>query len=86
MLIRNPQKDASSEEGPAVLSRRLSRRRKLIQILGAALIALAGVIDWLYVSDPTVPATLWFFLTLGIIVFVSGLVMQKGGTGGPTIE
>jgi hypothetical protein len=82
MFIGNPQKDVSLEEEAAVVSRRLSRRWKLLQILGTALIALAGVIDWLHVSDPTVPATPRFFLTLGIIVFVSGFVMQRSGTTG----
>jgi hypothetical protein len=84
MFIRNPQKDVSLEEERAVVSRRLSRRWTLLQILGAALIALAGVIGWLHFSDPTVPATPMFFLTLGIIVFVSGFVMQRGGTAGLT--
>jgi hypothetical protein len=84
MLIRNPQKEASPEEKPAEVSRRLSRRWKLLQILGAALIALAGVTDWLHFSDPAVPATSGFFLMLGIIVFVSGFVMQRGGATGHT--
>lgn len=86
MLIRNPQKDASSEEEPAVLSRRLSRRWKLLLVLGGALIALAGLIDWPHFSDPTVPATPLFLLTLGIIVFIAGFVMQRSGTAGLTAE
>jgi uncharacterized membrane protein HdeD (DUF308 family) len=84
MFIHNPQKDVSLEEESAVVSRRLSRRWKLLQILGGALIALAGVIDWLHFSDPTVPATFGFFLMLGIIVFVSGFVMRRGDTAGFT--
>jgi hypothetical protein len=84
MLTCNPQKELSSDEERVMGSRRLSRRWKLLQVLGAVLIALAGVIDWLHFSDPTVPATPLFFLTLGIIVFVSGFVMQKGGTTGHT--
>jgi hypothetical protein len=84
MSIRNPQKNVSLDEESAAVSRRLSRRWKLLQILGAALIALAGVSDWLHFSDPTVPATPWFFLTLGIIVFVSGFVMRGGDTAGYT--
>lgn len=86
MLIRNPQKEASLEEEPAVVSRRLSRRWKLLQILGAALIALAGMIDWLHFSDPTVPDAPMLFLVVGIMVFITGFVMQRGGTAGPTAE
>ena len=86
MLTRNRQKDASSEEESAVVSRRLSRRWKLLQILGAALIALAGVIDALYFSDPTVPDAPMLFLMTGIMVFITGFVMQRGGTAGPTSE
>jgi len=86
MLTRNPQKEASSEEDPAVVSRRLSRRWKLLQILGAALIALAGVMDWRHFSDPTVPDAAMVFLVVGIMVFITGFVMQRGGTAGPTAE
>jgi lipid-A-disaccharide synthase-like uncharacterized protein len=86
MLIRNPQKEASLEEEPAVVSRRLSRRWKLLQILGAALIALAGMIDWLHFSDPTVPDAPMLFLVVGIMVFITGFLMQGGGTAGPTAE
>jgi hypothetical protein len=82
MLTRNPQKEESSEEERVVVSRRLSRRWKLLQVLGAALIALAGLIDWPHFSDPTVPATPLFLLTLGIIVFIAGFVMHRGGTAG----
>jgi drug/metabolite transporter (DMT)-like permease len=84
MFIRNPQKDVSLEEERAVVSRRLSRRWKLLQILGAALIALAGVIDWLHFSDPTVPDAPMLFLMAGIMVFITGLAMQRGGTAGLT--
>lgn len=76
MLDRNLQKDASLDES-AVLSRRLSRRWKLLQVLGAALIGLAGLIDWPHFSDPTVPATPILLLMLGIIVFVSGLYAES---------
>ena len=84
MLTRRPQKDALSEEEPAAVSRRLSRRWKLLQVLGATLIALAGLIEWLNVSEPTVPATPEFLLTLGIIVFIAGFVMRRRGTVGFT--
>jgi hypothetical protein len=84
MLTRNPQKEASSEEEPAMVSRRLSQRWKLLQVLGAALIALAGLIDWPHYSAPTVPATPLFLLTLGMIVFIVGFVMQRSGTAGHT--
>jgi lipid-A-disaccharide synthase-like uncharacterized protein len=76
-----PQHEASSEES-AIISRRLSRRWKLLQVLGTALIALTGLIDWLHISDPTVPATPMFFLTLGIIVFTSGFALQRACAAG----
>ena len=76
MVDCNLQKEASLEES-AVLSRRLSRRWKLLQVLGAAVIALAGLIDWPHCSDPTVPATPTVLLMLGIIVFVSGLYAES---------
>lgn len=82
MLARDPKKEASRAEEPAEVSRRLSRRWKFLQVLGAALIALAGLIDKLRVSDPTMPATPLFLLTLGIIVFVSGFVMQRADSVG----
>jgi len=86
MLTRNPQKEASSEEEHAMVSRRLSRRWKLLQLLGAALIALAGLIDRPHFSDPTVPATPLFLLTLGIIAFIVGFVMRREGTVGFTAK
>jgi hypothetical protein len=86
MPIRNPQNEASSEDEPAAVSRRLSRRWKLLQILGAALIALAGMIDARHFSDPTVPDAPMLFLMVGIMVFITGFVMQRGGTAGPTTE
>lgn len=82
MLTCNPRKEALSEEDPAVLSRRLSRRWKLLQALGAALIGLAGLIDWLHISDPAVPVTPTFFLTLGTIVFTSGFALQRTCSAG----
>jgi hypothetical protein len=84
MLTRNPQKEATSEEEPATVARRLSRRWKLLQVLGAVLIALAGLIDWPHSSDPTIPATPLFLVTLGIIVLIVGFVMQRSGTAGHT--
>jgi hypothetical protein len=86
MLIRHPQKEASLEEQRAVVSRRLSRRWKLLQILGAALIALAGAIDWLHFSDPTVPDAPMLFLMVGIMVFITGFVMHRSSTAGLTAE
>ena len=86
MFARSPQNEASSEDEPAAVSRRLSRRWKLLQILGAALIALAGMIDARHFSDPTVPDAPMLFLMVGIMVFITGFVMQRGGTAGPTTE
>jgi hypothetical protein len=79
MRARSLQNQVLPEKEPDSVSRRLSLRRMLLQVLGAALIALAGVIDWLNGSDPAVSATPLFFLTLGIIVFVTGFVMQRAG-------
>jgi hypothetical protein len=76
--------DTVPSDDAAGVARRLSRRWKLLQVLGAALIALAGLTDRWHLSDPTVPVTPWFFVTLGIIVFVSGFVMQRTGPRGRT--
>jgi len=86
MFSRSPQEDALSEEKIAVVSRRLSRRWKLLQLLGATMIMLAVLIGLLNGSEPTVPVTLKFLLTLGIIVFLSGVVMQERGIVGSTAK
>jgi polyferredoxin len=75
-MITRLQSAAPSDDS-AVVARRLSRRWKLLQVLGAALIALAGLTDRWHLSDPTVPVTPWFFVTLGLIVFISGFVRQR---------
>lgn len=63
----------SSDEQAARISRRLSLRWKVLQGVGAALIALSVMIEWPLPSDPSVPATQSLLLVLGLLVFVAGL-------------
>jgi len=79
MLICSPQEAALSEVEIAEVSRRWSRRWKLLQVLGVAMIALAGLIGYLNGSEAAVPAMLKLLLALGIIIFVAGFVMQERG-------
>lgn len=81
-MLTRPKDEAPSDDS-AVVARRLSRRWTVLQVVAAALIALAGSSDRLHVSDPTVPAPL-FFLTLGILVFIPGFVMQRRNSPGRT--
>jgi hypothetical protein len=81
MLAHSPQKDESSEEEDVVVSRRLSRRWKLLLALGATLIVLAGLIDRSSVSERSEPAPPLFLLMLGIIVFIAGFVVRRRGVG-----
>jgi hypothetical protein len=66
-----------AENDEVRMSRGLARRRTLLQLLGAVLIGLAGMADALQISEATLRATPLFFLTLGVIVFFSGLLMRK---------
>jgi hypothetical protein len=50
---------------------------KLLQVLGAALIALCILIEWPAPSDPLLPDTQFFLLVLGVIVFVAGLLANS---------
>jgi len=61
------------------MSRRLSWRRNLLQVVGVTLIVMAGLPSGLQVSEPTLHATPAFFLTVGVLVLMSGLLMHQPG-------
>ena len=61
----------------ATMSRRLLWRSKLLVVVGVALIMMATLPTGLQVSEPTLHATSAFFLILGAIVFVSGLLLHQ---------
>jgi hypothetical protein len=62
------------------MSRRLSRRRKLLQVVGVALIAVAGLPLGLQGgSEPALHAAPAFFLTVGVLVLMSGLFLHQPG-------
>lgn len=78
MLTETKQKQHLSEGYGATLSRRLSLRWKVLQAVGAALIALSILIEWPAPSDPLLPETQSFLSILGVIVFVAGLLAGRG--------
>lgn len=53
----------------------MALRWKLLLCLGIALIALGLSVDWPPKSDPSLPDTKSFFLFLGGVVGVAGLVI-----------
>jgi hypothetical protein len=55
----------------------LSRRGTVLRALGVGFMGLAGLADWLGLSDATVPLIPALFLTIGILVFASGLALQR---------
>jgi hypothetical protein len=73
ILSEKERKPESSDEQIAAILRRLSLRWKLLQGVGAALIALSLMVEWPLPSDPALPATQPFLLILGVLVFVAGL-------------
>jgi hypothetical protein len=73
MLSEKGQKAESPDEQVATISRRLSLRWKVLQVIGAVLIALSVMIEWPVPSDPALPATQSYLLVLGVLVFVTGL-------------
>lgn len=50
-------------------------RWKLLVVLGAALIALAMLVDWPPPSESSLPETRSFLLFLGAIVGMAGLIV-----------
>ena len=70
-------KAESAGDRDVPVSRRLSFRWKVLQGLGAVLVALAVMIYWPTASDPTLPSTRSFLLMLGACVFVAGLLAER---------
>jgi hypothetical protein len=77
MLSEKVQKAESSNEHVTTISRRLSLRWKVLQVVGGVLIALSVMIEWPVPSDPALPATQSFLLVLGVLVFVTGLFGER---------
>jgi hypothetical protein len=81
-MLNAEQKLQSSDQQAFSMPRRLSLRGKLLQLAGAALIALAVFIDWPAPSDPSVPQTSSLLLVLGVLVFGAGLVADRRNVPG----
>ena len=77
ILSEKEHKTESSDEQAAMISRRLSLRWKVLQGVGAALIALSMMVEWPLPSDPSFPATQSLLLVLGLLVFVAGLFAER---------
>ena len=77
ILSEKEHKTESSDEQAAMISRRWSLRWKVLQGVGAALIALSVMVEWPLPSDPSVPATQSLLLVLGLLVFVAGLFAKR---------
>jgi len=77
ILSEKEHKTESSDEQAAMISRRWSLRWKVLQGVGAALIALSVMVEWPLPSDPSVPATQYLLLVLGLLVFVAGLFAKR---------
>ncbi|MBD0305334.1 MAG: hypothetical protein ICV76_02135 [Nitrospiraceae bacterium] len=58
-----------------LLSKRLARRWKILQVLGAVLMVLAYAVNWTPSDDAAIPQTRPFMLFLGVTLFVAGLIM-----------
>jgi hypothetical protein len=67
----------SADIEKSLLGRKLSRRGTVLRALGVGFMGLAGLADWLGLSDATVPFIPALFLTVGILVFASGLALQR---------
>lgn len=61
------------EEGPQETLRRISIRWKVLQALGAVLIALGLFIDWSAPAEPYLPDTSSFLVILGGLLGAAGL-------------
>jgi len=61
----------------STLRRKLSRRGTVLRALGVGFMGLAGLAGWLELYDATMPFIPALFLTVGLLVFVSGLALQK---------
>ena len=76
MRMVNSRKDTQSQDETAILTRQLSWRRLLLLLLGIVLIAMSVFGEYLRISESPIRDTELFFLYLGMLVFVSGLVME----------
>jgi len=83
ILSEKEQKAGSSDEQAARRSRRLSRRWKLLQVVGVALIALSMFIEWPAAADTSLPQTSSFLFVLGILVLMAGWIAEKWSIGNP---
>ncbi|UVT16325.1 MAG: hypothetical protein H8K04_01800 [Nitrospira sp.] len=66
--------DRKSEEGSQQTFRRISIRWKVLQALGAILIALGLFIDWAPPQEATLPDTSSFLIILGGLLGAAGLL------------
>ena len=55
--------------------RRMALRWKVVQALGAVLVALGLFIDWSPTHDASVPDTASFLIVLGALLSVAGLLV-----------
>ena len=77
ILSEKEHKTESSDEQAAMISRRLSLRWKVLQGVGAALIALSVMVEWPLPSDPSFPTTQSLLLVLGLLVLVASLFAER---------
>jgi hypothetical protein len=61
----------------STLRRKLSLRGTVLRALGVGFMGLAWLAHWLSFSDPTVPFIPVLFVTVGVLVFVSGLALHR---------
>jgi len=83
MWTERTQKAASPDEQVVMMSRRLSLRWKLLQIVGTVLIALSVFFEWQSSADTSLPQTSSFLLVLGALVLLAGLIADKWSAGPP---
>lgn len=67
-----------SEEAPET-DRRIAMRWKVLQALGAILIALGLLIDWPPQQETTLPDTSSFLMIIGTLLGVVGLMLSLRG-------
>jgi len=73
---RQPAEGQSTTE-----SQQLSIRWKLLQVVGAVLIALSIFIEWPSSADTSLPQTSSFLFVLGALVLLAGLIADKWSAG-----
>ncbi|HLZ34670.1 MAG TPA: hypothetical protein VKP13_11670 [Nitrospira sp.] len=83
MSERNEQKSDSPDSAAASTARCPSLRWKVLQGVGASLMALAVLVDWPPPVETSLPQTLSFPLAVGMLVFVAGLIADKEKAGHP---